>query len=308
MWSPAGLARRFWPVLICSVACSWALFVFDWRMVGAALLRFDITLFLSICVPLGVLLFSVRSLRWAAVAGMRFDAPTLWRTHVQTALALATAAATPLQAGEALKLKFARDTTGQDYASLGGAFALERLTDAAVLLGMGAIGFGLAGASGMWLLTASLLLALAVGFAPLALRRLAGARLSPHLSSALAPLAQYRPALWRMLVLGTCTVTKWVIVVLMWQTTFLAAGITLGAPETALVVVLVTISVTVSLVPGGIGVAEVSTRALLLWLGVEPSLADAGAVLLRLLTPLVIAIGLLHGLFLLPARRAAGRG
>ena len=71
---------------------------------------------------------------------------------------------------------------------------------------------------------------------------------------------------------------------------------------------LVTISVTVSLVPGGIGVAEVSTRALLLWLGVEPSLADAGAVLLRLLTPLVIAIGLLHGLFLLPARRAAGRG
>ncbi len=302
------MARRLWPVLVCTLACAWALYAFDWPMVGRALLRFDLRLFLEVCLPVGLLLFLVRSLRWAAVAGIPFTPALLWRTHVQTALALATAAATPVQAGEALKLKFARDLTGKDYASLGGAFAVERLADAAVLFGIGAIGFGLAGASGLWLLAASGLLAVAVALAPFLLRRLAGARLPPRLAAALGPLAQYRPSAARMLVLGGCTVAKWLMVVLMWQTTFAAAGIGLGFADTALVVVLVTLSVTVSLVPGGIGVAEVSTRALLLWLGVEPGLADAGALLLRLLTPLVIGIGLLHGLFLLRGRRAAERG
>lgn len=301
------MARRLLPILICTIACAWALLTFDWPMVGKTLLRFNLGLFLAVCLPLGLLLFCVRSLRWAAVAGIGFTPAQLWRTHVQTALALATAAATPLQAGEALKLKFTRDMTGQTYAALGGAFAVERLADVAVLFGVGAIGFGLAGASGIWLLIASGLLAIAVALAPFLLRRLAGAPLPARMAAAIAPLAEYRPAPWRMLVLGNCTVAKWYIVILMWQTTFTAAGIRLGLAETALVVVLVTLSVTVSLVPGGIGVAEISTRALLLWLGVEASHAEAGAIVLRLLTPLIIGIGLVHGLFLLPARRAAER-
>lgn len=288
--------RRLWPLLICLLACGWAILSFDWRMVGAAFLRFDTTHFLLVGLPVGFAVFAVRSLRWAAVAGIPFTLGPLWRTHVHTALAIATASATPLQAGEALKLKFARDMTGQDYASLGAAFALERMADVAVIFGLGALGFALRGASSLWLLLATLLLVLGVALAPILLRWFGRAPLPALLRQALLPLADYRPSAGRMLILGLCTVAKWLGVVLLWQATFAAAGITLAFGDCAVTVALVTLSVTLSLVPGGIGVAEVSTRAMLVWLGVEPGLADGGAVMLRLLTPLIIGIGLLHGL------------
>lgn len=288
--------RRIWPFLICLAACGWAIMSFDWRMVGVAFLRFDVGYFLLVGLPVGLMVFVVRSLRWAAVAGMPFTPGILWQTHVQTALAIATAAATPLQAGEALKLKFAHDTTGADYASLGAAFAVERLADIAVVFGLGALGFVLRGSSGTSLLLATLMLVFGVAMAPLALRRLARAPLPARFREALAPLAHYRPTLARMLILGVCTVAKWIGVVLLWQATFAAAGVSLGIGDCAVTVALVTLTVTLSLVPGGIGVAEVSTRAILVWLGIEPGLADGAAVMLRLLMPLIIGIGLLHGI------------
>lgn len=302
------MLRRLLPLLIGLAACTWALLIFDWRMVGAAFLRFDIVHFLAVGIPVGFLVFAVRSLRWVAVAGLSFRPAALWRAHVQTAIAIATAAATPLQAGEALKLKMARDDTGAGWAALGAAFALERMADVATLFALGALGFGLRGASGFWLAVASLAAALLVALAPAGLRSLASLPLPARVTVALAPLAAYRPSPGRMAILGLCTVAKWWGVVVLWQAVFHSAGISLSLADCGMAVVLVTISVTISLVPGGIGVAEVSTRAVLLWLGVEPGLADAGAVMLRLLTPLVIGIGMLHAIALRPLRSSLPHG
>jgi len=304
---------RLLPLLIGLAACTWALLMFDWQVVGAAFLRFDLLYFLAIGVPVGMLIFIVRSLRWVAVAGLSFRPAALWRAHLQTALAIATAAATPLQAGEALKLKMARDDTGADWASLGAAFALERLADVATLFAIGALGFGLRGASGIWLTLAALGVAVLVAFAPVGLRWLAVLPLPRHrwsarIASSLAPLAAYRPSAARMVVLGICTAAKWLGVVVLWQAVFVSAGISLPLADCAVAVMLVTVSVTISMVPGGIGVAEVSTRAVLIWLGVEPGLADAGAVMLRLLTPLIIGIGLLHAIALRPVARPVPHG
>lgn len=302
------MLRRLFPLLIGLAATIWALLVFDWGMVGAAFLRFDIVHFLMVCVPIGLLMFAVRSLRWVAVAGLSFRPAPLWRAHAQSAIAIATAAATPLQAGEALKLKMVRDDTGADWASLGAAFALERMADVATLLAMGALGLGLRGASGIWLVVASLVAVLLVAFAPAGLRQLAGLPLPGRVARALAPLTAYRPSSARMALLGLCTVAHWWCVLVLWQAVFKSCGISLSLADCGIAVVLVTISVTISLVPGGIGVAEVSTRAVLLWLGVEPGLADAGAVMLRLLTPLVIVIGMLHALALRPLKNPLPHG
>lgn len=282
--------------------------MFDWSMVAAAFLRFDVARFLAICIPVGLFIFAVRSVRWVAVANLSFRPAALWRTHLQTALAIATAAATPLQAGEALKLKMARDDTGAEWASLGAAFGLERLADVATLLALGALGFGLRGASGMWLAFASVGVVVLVGLAPAALRWVATLPLPTRISNGLAPLAAYRLSAARLAILGLCTAAKWWGVVVLWQTVFACAGISLSMADCAIAVVLVTISVTISLVPGGIGVAEVSTRAVLLWFGVEAGLADAGAVMLRLLTPLVIVIGLVHAIGLRPSARQLPHG
>jgi hypothetical protein len=303
------MLRRSWPALLGLAACGLALLLFDWPMVGRALLGFDVAGFLLVAVPVTLVMFAARTLRWVAVAGLSFRPAALWRAHVQTALAIATAAATPLQAGEALKMKLARDATGAGWATLGAAFALERVADVAALLALGAIGLGLGAASGAWLALAAALAVAGVMAAPALLRWLAPRPWLPaRFSGVLAPLAAYRPSAARMAVLGACTVVKWFCVTLLWQAVFAGAGVALGLGACALAVALVTFAVTASMVPGGIGVAELSTRAVLLWSGVPPGLADAAAVLLRLLTPLVVAIGLLHALALLPGRGAARHG
>jgi uncharacterized membrane protein YbhN (UPF0104 family) len=61
-----------------------------------------------------------------------------------------------------------------------------------------------------------------------------------------------------------------------------------------LLVAVVTTITTLSMVPGGIGVAEVSSRAILISFGVPPVSAEAAAIGIRLLSPLMIALGLLH--------------
>jgi len=302
------MLRRLLPLLIGFAACTWALLMFNWSSIGVALLQFDYFHFLVVGIPLGLFVFLVRTLRWVAVAGLSFRPSALWRAHVQTAIAIATAAATPLQAGEVLKLKMARDDTGAGWAELGAAFALERMADVATLFAIGALAFGLRGTSSFWLVVASLVVALLVALAPAGLRSLARLRLPARIGVALAPLSASRPSPARMAVLGLCTVAKWWGVVVLWQAVFLSAGISLSLADCGMAVVLVTISVTISLVPGGIGVAEVSTQAVLLWLGVEPGLADAGAIMLRLLTPLVIGIGMLHTIALRPSKRSLTHG
>lgn len=302
------MLRRLWPLLLCLLACGWALLVFDWAAIAAAFRRFDLGHFLLVGVPACLLFFAMRSLRWAAISGARFTPRLLWDIHLQSTLALTAATVTPMQAGEAIKLKFAHDRLGRDYASLTAAFGMERLADLAVVLGLGALGFGLRGAAPGWLAAGAVALALAALLAPALLRRLAMAPLPAALAHRLAPLAAYRVAPWRMALLGLCSLGNWLAVILLWQGTLAAAGVSLGLGDCALAVALVALAVTASLVPGGFGVAEVSTRAVLVWLGVEPGLAEAGAVLLRMIMLLVIALGLLHGLAWRPARPAPVQG
>jgi hypothetical protein len=302
------MLRRLWPALIGLAACGLALALFDWSMVGRALLGFDTGGFLLVAVPVALVMFAARTLRWVAVSGMSFQPAALWRAHVQTAFAIATATATPLQAGEMLKMKLARDSTGAGWATLGAAFALERVADMAALLALGAIGLGLGATSGGSLAIAATVAVGAVLLAPALLRQLAAAPLPARIAAALAPLAVYRTSPARMLALGICTAAKWLCVTLLWQSVFASSGVELGLGACALTVALVTLAVTLSMVPAGIGVAELSTRAVLLWSGVPPGLADGAAVLLRLLLPLVVGIGLLHAAFLLPGRRTTRHG
>ena len=296
------MLRRAWPFVAGILACGAVWHLFDWAAVGAALRGLEVMAFLPAALTATLGLMLARSLRWAAVSGLPFTPASLWRIHLQTAVSMGIAAVTPMQAGEALKLKLARDRSGGGWAPLAAGFVLERLADVAALLGLGALGFGLRGAAAPWLMLAALGLAIGVAAAPAILRRLAMAGLPRPIAAMLAPLRDYRPAGWRMALLGLCTVGAWFCTLLLWQVTLAAGGIALGLADCALAMALVTLAVIVSLVPGGLGVAEVSTRAVLLWLGVEPGQADAGAVLLRLLTPLVVLVGLAHGLALITTR------
>lgn len=291
------MRRWLWPVVVGALACAYVLTAFDWSAVGRALRGFDVLGFVAVGVPCTVVLLIARSVRWIAVANLAGPWRTMVRLHAQTSLSIAVATATPLQAGELLKLKLARRETGLGWGELGTAFALERVADVLAVLLIGVIGFwGVASDRLMLAAAAWLLLTVA---ALLALRWVAAWPVATRWAPWLAPIAGFRVAPRRMALFVGGTAAKWVCVLLTWQALFAACGILLTLGQCAVVLSGVTLAVTASLVPGGLGVSEVSTKALLTWMSVEPALADAGAVLLRLMLPLVVVVALLNALPLL---------
>jgi uncharacterized membrane protein YbhN (UPF0104 family) len=64
----------------------------------------------------------------------------------------------------------------------------------------------------------------------------------------------------------------------------------------------VMLAVVASMAPGGIGVAELGSRGIMLWLGASTADAEAIAIALRMLTPLIAMAGLVC-LFVLHRQR-----
>lgn len=301
------MLRRSWPALLGLAACGLALLLFDWPMVGRALLGFDVAGFLLVAVPVTLVMFAARTLRWVAVVGLSFRPAALWHSYLQTAMAVGVSMLTPALVGEALKLKLARDAVGTGWSTLGAAFAIERVADVAALVALLAVGLGVSGSSGPILACAAALATAGVAFAPGFLRLAAGWPLPTPVSHALRPLASFKPSASRMALFGLGTALNWVCVLLLWQAVLAGAGVRIGLTDCAVAVSLVTFAVIASMVPGGIGVAEVSAWAVFSWLGLSAGEAEVGSVALRLTTLLVVALGLVHALplTLAPSSRQA---
>ncbi|WP_414475191.1 lysylphosphatidylglycerol synthase transmembrane domain-containing protein [Microvirga sp. M2] len=300
--------RRFWPYMLAAICCTWALITFDWTSIGQILWRFDYVQFLLAGVPLTLAVLGLRSLRWIAVAGMPFRWSSFRKVFVYTALAIAAATPSPMQLGELLKLKFTRDETGSSYAHLSVAFALERAMDLAVLAFLAAVGFSLHGTNSAVLALTAALLFLSIALLLPTVRFLTKLNLPGFLSRTLKPIAQYQLSPKRLACLGLSTIAKWLLVALLWNAVFMSLDIEIPLSTVLIVVVGVTLSVSLSLIPGGIGIAEVSTRALLVWFGTDITQAEAGAIGLRVISPLMIGLGLLIGLrILMTTKHSPGR-
>ncbi len=294
------MLRTVLPIAIGVAACLGTLFIFDWRSIGATLSAFDYARFILLGIPISMAVLVTRTIRWTAVAGMSFAPLALWRTHLQTALSIAAAALTPLQLGEALKLKLARDSGAGGWHKLTAAFAMERIADMAAILTLAAI--GLRGGQAIWLAPAAIVMALGFCIVPFALRIAATLFKHGFLGRMFAPFSDFELSATRLLLVGFGTAGKWFSVVALWQLAIACSGVTLTFAQCASLVAGVTISVAASMVPVGLGVAELSARQGMIWMGIAPSAAEAGAIALRLISPLIIGLGLLHGLLLIKYR------
>ena len=117
-------------------------------------------------------------------------------------------------------------------------------------------------------------------------RRAWGERLKGLVGEPL-PLAQ-------LAVVAVTSVAKWGLILLVWMLAMATAGLTISFWEGMVLVGGVTGLSIISLVPGGIGVQEVSVRALLVMMGHDAAASEAAAIVLRLFTPVVVGLGLAH--------------
>ena len=241
--------------------------------------------------------WTMRALRWhLLLRGMRADA-RFTELYLCSAVALSLSAFTPLQSGELLKVellrRYGRVARLPGYSAL----LLERIADLYAMTAMGivALVFRLGSLEpGPTALLALLLLALPVA-AYLLLHLL---RLQGRLGQVLVQVQGGVSSAAVLSMVMVLTFLGWAMIALSWQACMLSLSISLGFIDMLGLLSLITLASILSFIPGGIGVAETGITEILIGYGTGAPLAQAGALLLRALSFLVIGLGFIHWLLL----------
>jgi uncharacterized membrane protein YbhN (UPF0104 family) len=292
-----ALIRRHWRhllVLLIAATCVAATIrLFDWHLVAHALVRLHPGLLLTGALPLLLAIFSVRGLRWLIVLGIEPDRRRFWRSLCANGAASGLASLTPFQLGEVIKIRLIPDHHASAWRLGVSAFFVERVLDLGGVLGMGLCGlawhFGFA-----WLAPLALLLPLPAGLLLSVL-----AIYLHRLPSRLQPYAEVLRHRERVVRASLLTVIIWLLYAGLWWLAVLAINVRVDFSEVCLLLGGVMLAVVASMTPGGLGVSELGSRGIMLWLGASVADAEAVAIALRLLTPLIALAGLACLLFLL---------
>ncbi len=300
------LLRRYWPVVFGLLACALALRQFDWASMAMILPSVPIGWLLGIMSCVTMVVFLVCACRWIAVTQLPWSLAVFPRVYCYTAFVIGASIVTPLQLGELLKVRFAQES-GLKIGNSAVNVAMERILDLATIAGMGNSGLIYVQTGSAVMSAAAILAAFAAGMSAPAVLHLCVGRLgtSPFTDSIRSFAGTTLPPA-RLAALGLTTAMKWGLTLLGWMLILRAVNIDLSIPQSALLVGSVTAISILSMIPGGIGIQELSVRAILLGMGIEPSNAEAAAIVLRLFTVVMVALGLAHLPFLYQKSSSSG--
>ncbi|HET6430809.1 lysylphosphatidylglycerol synthase transmembrane domain-containing protein [Dyella sp.] len=258
--------------------------LFDWSSVAAALAHLRAGLLVGAGAPLLLLIALLRGWRWLVVLGMRPTPRLLWQSFCANGAAAGLASLTPFQVGEIVKIRLIPDHHGSAWRLGVSAFFVERMLDlgtmCCVCLAGLSVRFGIAWAA---------LPALCIP--------LLGAFIGSHVARRLPLPARLRPYvevllhLPRTVAAAALSLPIWGLYCVLWWIALQAMNVPILWHQVAILLGAVMLAVVVSMTPGGLGVSELSSRGLLLWLGQTPAQAEAGAIALRLLTPIIVLVG-----------------
>ena len=187
-----------------------------------------------------------------------------------------------------------RKVTGLQRLEGYGCFAVERALDLLCImqLAMVAMIFGIGCGLGLSLsLMAFLFILLCVAMVAAAWL---ATRVGPWRIRIRAMLGTFVGSPLRLVLAWSLSMAGWLVVVAGWGVCIAAVGIWLSPLQLMFLTSAVTLLNVLSFVPGGLGVAEVSTVVALAHFGVPDSLAQAGAIILRAYGLVIIFCGVIH--------------
>ncbi|RUL73099.1 lysylphosphatidylglycerol synthase transmembrane domain-containing protein [Dyella choica] len=287
------LVRTMIVTLVTTSCVIWTIHLFDWRQIGATLTRVKWFFFLASGFALVICAFGLRGLRWLIVLGLPINGRRLYLSFCANGAASGLASLTPLQLGEILKIRMVpqRDNDGWQQAIAG--FFVERALDLAGVVGMGLCGLALHFGQ-KWLAILALLLPAWGG----QLLYFLGP-LTRHLPTRVQDYGKLLHHYKRITFSSLITVLLWLVYAALWWTAISAMNVSIAFDQISLLLGGVMLTVTASMTPGGLGVAELGSQGVLLWLGRSHLDAEAAAIAVRLLTPLLALSGSLCMLLLM---------
>lgn len=274
-------------VLLVLVVCVGATIrLFDWHQVALALARMDASLLLGGGIPVLLAIFALRGWRWLVVLGISPSRQRFWHSFCANGAAAGLASLTPFQLGEIVKIRMIPDHHGSAWRLGVSGFFVERVLDLGGMFGVGLCGLllhlawrGLAPVALLLPLCGGLLLSL----------------LSTHIGRLPARVQPYAVALRharRIVFASLLTILIWLLYAGLWWIAARSLHVRLEFGQVALLLGGVMLAIVASMTPGGLGVSELGSRGIMLWLGASVADADTTAIAIRLLTPLIALVGL----------------
>lgn len=275
--------------LVCAASICYLLLVYDWQEVFHSLLNVQYpTLILQIW-SVHFFYIILRTSRFFILVRRVNAKIPFGKLYFINAVVLSLAVLTPGQLGELLKIELLKRHNLLDRLSGFGGFAIERFMDLLVITSIACLGvfwtdtfayrypvffFG-GGVFFVILLTVFLFTGRKFFY-----RRL------PSRNEPSTP--------WVWVRIFILTLLSWGSVVWAWSLILAAARVHLGLWQVAWLMSLVTIGAILSLMPGGIGLADMLTVELLVEMGIMPMVAQGGAILLRFYVLILVSFGLIH--------------
>ncbi len=287
------------PILLLGI-CAWYLYShFQWPKILALLGETDFV-WLALC-SIGACI-SVTVLRawrwWLMIRTVNLEVGFL-DVYLITGIVLNLAIVTPGQVGEALKIELLKHRITLDRTTGIGSFVIERAIDMAIVASFGIIGWFYQDLSvaGFDSRQVGYILVGIIGVCLMAFMILLKSSVHCGLGAFVGRLfaAGNQPALWLKITLISWV--TWSCTALGWKLSLLSLDIDLSIPQTLWLLSIAALAQVFSFIPGGLGVSEVAIAKLLQAMGYDTVQAEAGALILRCFSVVMIGLGLLHGLF-----------
>ena len=276
---------------------------FQWAEIWPILIEADIALFVFGAGLSVVACWLARALRLFLLMRTLRSEVRFSDLYLLNSAFAALAIITPLQSGEAFKVEALKKIGVTERAPGYVAFAIERLLDLSVvavwaLLAGGLLfsGFVQIPTEAAWL--ALLLLGVSV---PLIWR------LRDHLTAVVEPLRTLLSNPIALLADIGLTAVSWLFVALSWRYCLMSIGLNIDVLQASVVTAIATLINVLSFIPGALGVSEAAIAELLIRLGYPDSQAQAGGLMIRGQSFLVLLLGAIHLAIWWP-RRAVSAG
>lgn len=277
-------------LIICGICIYHIIISFQWSEIWLVLKQANLPVFFLGSITTLISYWLLRTLRWYVLLRDENKSVSFFRLYLYTAVTVGLSTITPLQAGEALKVELLKK---HDAARMSGYtnFAIERFLDILSILVFALIGLGVEFEdkfrSYIYLLLFGLILFGTTLFAIIFL--------FPHRwFDNLRHILKERLKVGILIQVIILTFVSWAVIAFGWQLALQSIGINLNLNQSVLILSLTTLVSILSFVPGAIGVSEISISQILVQIGYETSLAQAGALAIRGYALMVIVLTLIH--------------
>ena len=279
---------------IFSLCAYYMILYFEWRVIFQLLTQVDLKLFLGAGAVTILFYWFIRTIRWFVLLRAVDIHIDFYRLYLVGTISMAFAIITPLQSGEAMKIELLKKIGALDRVPGYGIFMTERILDLTIVLLMALLSL-LFGVSKFldkvtMLAVVAFLLLCFVGFIVII----------QHISPT-NPVGRFFQPFNQCIRNGKVlasvvllTIGGWFLVVLGWYVSLRSVSISLTILETGALAAITNLISILSLIPGALGIGEVSVATFLVYLNQDVTLAQAGALIIRLYGMIILILGFAH--------------